>query len=667
MNAIRRIGIALGLLAGCACVFAQDAAGRHAAATNQLKQLAAAMTERCLTHIGSAADWQREVPERRRQLADMLGLEPLPERTPLHAEVTGTLEQPAFRIEKLVFQSSPGLYVTGNFYVPKDVSRSAPTILYLCGHSAHPHGSKTQYLDRTVWFATHGFCVLALDTLEFGEVPGIHHGTHNLAMWHWLSLGYTPAGVEVWNAMRALDWLATRPEVDMKRIGLTGISGGGAITWYLAALDDRIAAAAPSCSTFTYGSQAAHWLASGQCDCIYYHNTYGWDFPVVAALIAPRPLLITSGQRDTIFPPDGYHEVFERGRRIYGFLGAADRIREVDDDVGHSDPPLFLNASRQWMRRWLQGDPSPVTGTNLPPGIESGDLAVLKRLPADAANFRIQHELTPRAKLQIPPSAGAWDGRRAELLPQLRSQVFRWFPTNATPFATQRTGGPAGWAGRYADGKQVTFETEPGVRIRAQLFVPGTNSPDAPLVIRVKGPGENVYGSDFDEVSPLLGRCHLLVLQPRFTETSLSAAEFTDIERTAAWVGRTIAAMQVWDILRAVEWALGEERLAPSRIVLHGKRDLAALAVYAALFDERVTEVVLDDPPASHWQRPALLNVLRVTDLPEAAAALAPRRLTFVTEPPAPFEFTRSVYQLRGEGRRFAKAPSLPEALAPLP
>ena len=665
MRAILQILLGVGLLTACPRGFAQDAVARHAAATNQLTQLAVTMTERCLADIGSEADWHRQRPELRRQLAFMLGLEPLPGRTPLRAEVTGILDRPGYRIEKVVFQSRPGLYVTGNFYVPKDVSRSAPTILYLCGHSAHPLGAKTQYQDRTVWFATHGFCVLVLDTLEFGEVPGIHHGTHNLAMWHWLSLGYTPAGVEVWNAMRALDWLATRPEVDMGRVGLTGISGGGAITWYLAALDERIAAAAPSCSTFTFGSQAAHGLASGQCDCIYYHNAYGWDFPVVAALIAPRPLLITSGQRDTIFPPDGYHGVFQRGRRIYGLLGAAERIRELDADVGHSDPPLFLNASREWMSRWLRDDPTAVTGTNGPPRDEPGLLAVLNERPSDAANYRIQHEFTSPVKLRAPRSSRAWERRRAELIPQLRSHVFRWFPTNTAPFATLRVGGPAGWAGRYADGRQVTFETEPGVRVYAQWFAADTNSPDAPLVIRVKGPGENVYGSDFDEVTPLLGRCHLLVLQPRFTETSLSAADHTDIERTAAWVGRTIAAMQVWDILRAVEWALTEPGLKPLRVILHGKRDMAALVLYAALFDERITQVVLDDPPGSHWQRPALLNVLRVTDLPEVAAALAPRRLTFVTDPPRSFDLTRSIYRLRGAGRQFLQAPSLPEALAP--
>src|SRR6266513_4054157 len=316
----------------------ESAAQRHEMATNQLKGIAAEMSLKCLSDLRSLDDWKKHLPELRRQLLEMLGLDPLPARTPLKAQITGRLEREAYRIERIIFQSLPGLYVTGNFYVPNGPAKSLPTILYLCGHSPHPLGAKVEYQDRANWFASHGYPCLVLDTLEFGEVAGIHHGTHDLNMWKWLSLGYTPAGVGVWNAIRALDYLATRPEVDKQRVGLTGISGGGAMTWYTAAVDERISAAAPVCSSFTFGSQAEHWVARGQCDCIYYHNTYLWDFPMLGALIAPRPLLILSGQKDSIFPPDGYHEVFERSKRIYQLYAGAgsDRIREVDDDVEHS-------------------------------------------------------------------------------------------------------------------------------------------------------------------------------------------------------------------------------------------------------------------------------------------------------------------------------------------
>src|SRR5437016_5623265 len=171
----------------------EEAAGRHQALIAFLKQNAAQITSRCLSDIRSLEDWQRERPILRQELRYMLGLDPLPERTPLKAQTTGVLERPDYRIEKIVFQSLPGLYVTANFYLPPESARALPTILYVCGHSPHPLGAKSDYQDRALWFATHGYACLVLDTLEFGEVPGLHHGIHDLNMWQWLSLGYTPA------------------------------------------------------------------------------------------------------------------------------------------------------------------------------------------------------------------------------------------------------------------------------------------------------------------------------------------------------------------------------------------------------------------------------------------------------------------------------------------
>lgn len=644
----------------------ETAAERHVMATNHLKRVAAEISARCLREIHSLADWQQQQPALRRQLLEMLGLEPLPKRTPLQAQITGRLDRDNYRIEKIVFQSLPGLYVTGNFYVPKDPPRPLPTILYLCGHSPHPLGAKFNYQNRAAWFARHGYACLILDTHEFGEVAGIHHGTHDLNMWYWLSLGYNPAGVEVWNAIRALDYLETRPEVDAQRIGLTGISGGGAITWYTAALDERVATAAPVCSTYTFGSQADHWVAAGQCDCIYYHNTYQWDFPIVAALIAPRPLLIISGQKDTIFPPDGYHAVFQRARRVYDLYAAghSDRIDELDDEVGHSDPPLFLRAARQWMQRWLKDDPTPLPlETNSLPGETAEDLACLDRLPADAINYRIQNQFVPAATLKLPASRAAWAERRNELVAQLKEKVFGWFPPVPVPFTTAKSRNSGGWTSRYADYQEVSFQTEAGVRVRAQLLTPKSSTKEAPLLIYVKRAADSFYFMDLDELLPLLGRYAVLILNPRFGESSISAPEYANIERTAVWTGRTVASLQIWDILRAIEWAVTEEKLCPDSISLYGKGEMAVLTLYAALLDPGVGQVILQDPPSSHWQGPALLNVLRITDVPEVAGALAPRRLVLLTRTPDSFSHTRAIYQLHGAAEQFSHSGSLPEAL----
>src|SRR5262249_27433598 len=150
--------------------------------------------------------------------------------TALNPVVTGTVDGGEFVVEKLQFQSRPGLYVTANFYRPKVFDKPLPTILYVCGHSnakvdGVSYGNKVNYQHHPAWFARHGYCCLILDTLQLGEIEGFHHGTRRFGWWWWVSRGYTPAGVEAWNCIRALDFLESRPEVDKKRIGVTGRSG----------------------------------------------------------------------------------------------------------------------------------------------------------------------------------------------------------------------------------------------------------------------------------------------------------------------------------------------------------------------------------------------------------------------------------------------------------
>src|SRR5262249_20627206 len=234
-----------------------------------------------------------------------------------------------------------GLYVTANLYVPKKAVFPAPAVLYVCGHGnvvvdKVSYGSKVFYQHHPAWFASNGYVCLILDTLQLGEIEGIHHGTYPRSgynMWWWQTLGYTPAGVECWNGIRALDYLQSRKEVDPKRIGLTGRSGGGATRWWVAAADDP-----PQC-IIPLGGIAGLWahvvegspahpkgVISGHCDCMYFVNTYRWDFPLVAALCAPRPLLLGNSDADTIFPVPGYRRLAEKVRKVYDLYGADNKF-----------------------------------------------------------------------------------------------------------------------------------------------------------------------------------------------------------------------------------------------------------------------------------------------------------------------------------------------------
>ena len=218
-----------------------------------LAQRAAAITRDQFQGINNLEDWKRRRPEVRRQLLDMLGLDPLPPRTPLNARITGKIRA-ARAIASKTSSSRAARSSTSRAICicpPRSRERRSPPIVYVSGHSPGPAGAKADYQHHGIWFARNGFAAFVLDTIEFGEIPGIHHGIHDLGMWHWLSLGYTPRGVEVWNAIRALDYLETRPEVDASRAGITGRSGGGAITWFTAAVDDRFKAAAPVHGTWS--------------------------------------------------------------------------------------------------------------------------------------------------------------------------------------------------------------------------------------------------------------------------------------------------------------------------------------------------------------------------------------------------------------------------------
>src|SRR5688572_2981934 len=285
------------------------------------RQQTTALADRSLAEIESVEDWKAHRETYRRQLAEMLGLWPMPEKTDLKPTISGRIDQPAFFVEKLHFQSRPGLYVTANLYVPKNLDKPAPAILYVCGHAVVKDkqtgvsfGNKVGYQHHAIWFAQNGYVCLVPDTLQLGEIEGVHHGLyggshHPDQMWWWLCRGYTPAGVEAWNGIRCLDYLQSRPEVDGDRIGMTGRSGGGAYSWWTAALDDRVKAAVPVAGITDMHNHVVDGVIEGHCDCMYTVNTYRWDYVQVAALISPRPLLIGNTDKDGIFPLDGVQRV----------------------------------------------------------------------------------------------------------------------------------------------------------------------------------------------------------------------------------------------------------------------------------------------------------------------------------------------------------------------
>ncbi|HET7559629.1 MAG TPA: prolyl oligopeptidase family serine peptidase, partial [Limnochordia bacterium] len=319
-----------------------------------LVRAAEAMTQRALVELPSPAEWARQLPAKRAQFHEMLGIDRwmAAERTPLNVQVTGTLQREGFRIELLHYESLPGLYVAANLYVPDGLKGRAPGLVYVCGHSLD---QKVNYQDHARRFAQLGFVVLIVDTIELGEVRGNHHGTHRYGWFNWISRGYTPAGVEVWNAMRGFDLLAARDDVDAERLGITGTSGGGAITWWTAVADERVKVAAPSCGTATTASHVRERTVDGHCDCMFPANLYGWSLLEMSALVAPRPLLIASAGLDGIFTIAAIEEFYARLKGLYRHLGRPDDINLVTFAGPHSYHEATRTGIVSWFVRHLQG------------------------------------------------------------------------------------------------------------------------------------------------------------------------------------------------------------------------------------------------------------------------------------------------------------------------
>ncbi|MBM4042821.1 MAG: hypothetical protein FJ290_30400, partial [Planctomycetes bacterium] len=492
--------------------------------------------------LRSAGAWQKHREECRRQALWMLGLWPLPERTPLNATVTGTLEREGFVVEKLHFQSRPHLYVTANLYRPKKAEGKLPAVLYGCGHSNKGReGNKTAYQHHGIWFATHGYVCLILDSLQLGEIAAIHHGTYREDRWWWHSRGYTPAGVECWNCIRALDYLETRPDVDAARIAVTGRSGGGAYTTWLTAADDRVKVAVPVSGMSDLEDYTKPPVVNGHCDCMFLYNSYQWPWTRLLNLAAPRPLLFTNSDADAIFPMPGNERTIARLRKFYALLGKAEHVDAFVTPGPHKDVPPLRVAAFTWINRFLKGDASPVTEPEKYPTIESKELrAFPDELPKDEINTKIDQLFVPKAEVAVPDTPDKLAALRAKLLDELRQTTFRAWPEKLPSASLELGDQPA----------SGTLLTEAPLEVGYRYTPAREGSKTCWLIVLNEGDQGDALP---DWAASSVGVDASIVLATRGvgpTETTIKKPYY--FRRAMALLGRTIDSGRVWDILAFV-------------------------------------------------------------------------------------------------------------------
>lgn len=613
-----------------------------------LDGIAAQYTAQRAAFVGAIDNRARAVArqaEVRRKILALLG--PLPQRTPLDAEVTGETRADGFTIRKVVFESQPGFRVTGLLYVPNGQTSKGkrPAILMTPGH--YPT-SKANDAGAAALFAMNGFVVFSYDPIGMGErleypdpanpeksLAGHPTGEHGEASLQPMLIGDTLARYMLWDAMRGVDYLAQLPEVDPRRIGAFGCSGGGAVTALVGALDRRVAAVGVACYITSFdallpalGAQEAE-----QSDPRFISS--GLDFPDWIELAAPRPYAVVSTYSD-MFPFAGARASMIEARKFYAlFNPAAEGV-----PAGNAPPsippvptgpawnadttnPILKTAPLQFITGpGHHGALAPIMGEILSffmRNLEPGSDADHPKVPAAYLKFGAANPMAslPKSAFQVTKTGQVLTsypgeqtvftlnrGRADELTAerpamagaQLARAVVGVTGVDARPGAVQydasqlaAKSGPIALGGDgYEMEGELAVPAGAGGHPAVLLLVP--DSADVELaranearfdalaaagnVVLAITPRPSPPGTD-DMKSPLLGPFYLLSLR-------------------ADLVGKTLLGLRVDDTIRAVDYLAGRADVDPKRISAVGSGHMGMVLLHAAVLDPRLTHISVD-------------------------------------------------------------------------
>jgi cephalosporin-C deacetylase-like acetyl esterase len=572
-----------------------------------------------------------------------------PEKTPLRARITGTLDHPDYKVEKLVYESLPHFYVTASVYVPKNTKPPFPAVLGVAGHS--PDGKAyDHYQPAWISLAKRGILVLAYDPPGQGERleyldPSTHKpllpagGTseHMMAGLQCLLTGTNIARYFIWDGVRAVDYLLTRKDVDGHRIGVAGNSGGGTQSTYLAAFEPRLAAAAPSCYITSWEKL---WSGPGPQDSEQVFANFlkdGLDFSDFLIAFAPKPVQMAVATRD-FFPIDGARATYAQARRIFGVMGAAEGMGffEYNDTHGWSLPRR--EATYRWFSRWLEdrnedgkeGELKLDTARDL----RSTETGQVQTTFTDAETVQ-----SLNAALAAKLSAKRGPLNRQKLPETVRARLgLAGQPVHP---AANRIGEISRSSVRI---EKIEIHPETGITVPALAFVPSAGAEKKKAILYLNPDGKAADAGEGGPIEKLAEQgAIVLAIDPRgWGESAPAAAKSSGYKKSyqtamrGILVGKSLPGMQTFDVLNAVAYLASRPDVDGKQISLHTKGAGTALGIYAALLDKKIKDVVSGNEPQSYLEVTrekmhgdiagmVVPGVLRDFDLPDLVQALGPR------------------------------------------
>jgi dienelactone hydrolase len=569
--------------------------------------------------------WKQRREVVRQQTLRDIGLDPLPERLPLDPRYGGSLEREDYLLRRVYFQTWPGVYASGWLYLPKTAGKH-PAILNPHGHwqngAMHP-----VVQSLSIGLVKKGYVALAVDSVHLPVDSFL--------------VGASSIGVMTYNNLRAVDLLETLPQVDATRLGCTGGSGGGQQTMFMMTADPRIKAAVPAVLV-SYFRRIMNPAGFPNCRCnivpgLLRHT----DEPEICATFAPQPALFlsTTGDWTKDFPKEEFPEI----RSIYALYGQPAAVDSAQWDSPHDYSQPMRERMYAFFNHYLMGKADPA-GTAEPP-LSPEPLETLKALDQPPLGARKSESIIDWYKTRFSskpaplPDAATCEAHRKAVNLRLAAVL------GDIEVHGQFASAPQSASQDGFQGQELAVSSEPGIRIAARLL--GSKpSAETNLAILIHPGGRNVVLHEYEGLVRSLQTSGVTVLLPdiRLTGTLLRKWSLDEI----LW-GRPEAGMAVTDLhscLDALRLPAGADT---RRVVLVGFGDASLTAVLAGVLEPRITAVIATDLGPTYGEgrsSPLIPNLLRVGDIPQLVAALAPRRAVLASVKPARFEPARNAYHV---------------------
>lgn len=629
----------------------------------------------------SLDEWKSRRNEIREHLLNAWGGFPK-EHAPLNPRLLGTLQRDGYRVEKVIFQTLPDVWMTANAYVP-DQPGKLPAVLCVHGHwkgaKQDPHVQA-----RCIGLAKLGFFVLAVDAFGAGErgigkALGEYHGEMVAATLY--PIGRPLSGIQVYENQRAVDYMLTRREVDEDRLGITGASGGGNQSMYAGAFDERFKAVVPVCSVGNYRA----YLGAACCMCEVVPGalqfTEEWG---VLSLTAPRALMIISATRDAFqFSVSEAEKSLAFVEPVYQLYERPDKVRHAIFESTHDYNQPMREAMYGWMTRHLkgEGDGSPISEA----AMETEDPEMLRCFPGETRpddwmtipEFAAREGRKLLTQFETPKDWETWKSSANQLRRTLEQAILKSDVQSAT----------APKPSKASSQQEISIVSESGIHLVA-THTPGKkpSRPGTVIILNLDSDPRRPNSQLVKAVHESGRRAVTLSLratgQHAHPGDRVGRAPDHNTAEWSLWFGRPLLGQWVLDLRSAIT-ALTDSGYADDNLTVIGNGPAGIVALCTAAIDDRIDHTVtvgslvsfVSDTPYENQRLGILPNgiVRDVGDVAHIASLIAPNRLTIcggvngaghqLNEESlrATFTPTRHVFELSGTRGQFSVSPQLSE------